>query len=99
MRLHLAFDIDGNIQGEGVDDVARFVIAGRFDCRTSGAHWTKTYVGRHSVEYSGIYCQRTICGDWTLLRLTGGFWIWPNSLAQSESAHQQNELELPLAVA
>jgi hypothetical protein len=96
MGLSLMFTRDGKIEGEGVDDIAAFVIDGRFDYATSEVHWTKAYVGMHSVDYSGFYCQRTICGDWTLLGLTGGFWIWPHSLAQSEFAEEQNEIEQPL---
>jgi hypothetical protein len=87
------------VAGKGVDDIAPFVIEGRSDCATSAANWTKEYVGMHRVEYSGIYCQQTICGDWTLNQLTGGFWIWPQSLAQSEFAQQQGEIEQPLEVA
>jgi hypothetical protein len=83
MRLNLKFTIDGWIQGEGVDDVAPFLIEGRFDGAMSAARWTKAYVGMHSVEYSGFYCRRTICGDWTLCMATGGFWIWPTALDQS----------------
>lgn len=96
MRLNLRFAMDGSIHGEGVDDVARFVIEGRFDVAMSVARWTKSYVGMHSVEYSGIYCQRVICGDWTLGRATGGFWIWPGRL--ENSAEEQSELGEPLEV-
>src|SRR5580693_2125319 len=77
MNLNLTFMIDGRIEGEGADDIAQFAIDGRFDCEASTATWTKAYVGMHTVEYSGIYCQRTICGDWYLGAATGGFWIWP----------------------
>ena len=66
MRLNLTFTMDGSIHGEGIDDIAPFVIEGRFDCVMSAARWTKAYVGMHSVEYSGFYCGQVICGDWTL---------------------------------
>jgi hypothetical protein len=94
MRLSLTFMMDGSIHGEGIDDVAPFVIEGRFDGASSAAYWTKAYVGMHSVEYSGLYCQRVICGDWTLARATGGFWIWPGNLDQS--AEEQAEVGEPL---
>ena len=96
MRLNLTFTTDGSIQGDGVDDIAPFVIEGRFDCATSAARWTKAYVGMHSVEYSGLYCQRVICGDWTLSQATGGFWIWPHGLPNS--VPEQAEVEEPLDV-
>lgn len=96
MRLNLAFTIDGSIHGDGIDDIAAFVIEGRFDGARSAARWTKTYVGLHTVEYSGLYCQRVICGDWTLGAATGGFWIWPAGLEQSVEA--QSEVGEPLQV-
>jgi hypothetical protein len=97
MRLGLMFAPDGRIRGEGIDGVGPFfVIDGLFNRATSEASWTKTYVGRHNVEYSGIYSQRSICGNWTLKRRTGGFWIWPEALAQSEEAAAPTEVEQPL---
>ena len=93
MRLNLTFTADGKIQGDGVDDVAPFRVHGQFNCGTSTASWRKAYIGMHSVEYSGVYCQQSICGDWSLIRLAGGFWIWPRSLKQSYSAEEQTELE------
>ena len=89
------FTLGGKIWGEGVDDIAPFVVDGLFDGATNKATWTKAYVRMHKVGYSGIYGQRAICGDWTLGRLTGGFWIWPEVLAQSEEAAAQIELEQP----
>jgi hypothetical protein len=96
MRLGLVFTPDGKICGKGVDDVALFVIDGLFNSVTSEANWTKAYVGMHSVQYSGIYSQRAICGDWTLIQVTGGFWIWPDVVAQSEKVVAQTELEEPV---
>jgi hypothetical protein len=96
MRLRLVFSPDGNIHGEGVDDVGAFTIGGLFNGATSEANWTKAYVGRHKVQYSGIYSQRTICGDWTLTRVTGGFWIWPGTDTESEKAATQTDQEVPV---
>jgi hypothetical protein len=98
MSLTLSFSREGRIEGDGVDDIAQFVIVGRFDCATSIANWTKTYIGRHSVAYSGVYCQKIICGDWTLSHLTGGFWIWPKSQSSTEFAEELLQLEEPLEV-
>jgi hypothetical protein len=93
MRLGLTFTRDGMIRGEGVDDIAPFLIDGSFDGPTGAARWTKAYAGHHTVEYSGIYSHRAICGDWTLSGFTGGFWIWPHVLEQSEETETQMELE------
>jgi hypothetical protein len=97
MNLGLAFTRDGKIRGEGIDDIATFVIDGLFDGSTREAKWTKAYVGRHTVEYSGIYSQRAICGNWTLAGSTGGFWIRPS--AESDKTATQTELEQPLELA
>jgi hypothetical protein len=96
MRLGLVFTPDGMIRGEGVDDIAPFMIDGWFDGATSKASWIKGYIGMHRVEYSGVYSQRQICGDWTLAGLTGGFWIWPGAVAESEEAAAQTELNQPV---
>src|SRR5580693_6256249 len=84
MRLGLAFTPDGKIRGEGVDDIAPFIIDGFFNGATREANWTKAYVGMHTVRYSGIYSARSICGNWFLAGLTGGFWIWPEAFTESE---------------
>src|SRR5215510_10718144 len=91
MKLSLMFTQDGIIRGEGIDDVAPFLIDGFFDAATSEARWTKAYIGRHSVEYRGFYDQRTICGDWTLFTTAGGFWIWPNAFEETEALQEEIE--------
>jgi hypothetical protein len=96
MRLSLAFTRDGKIRGEGVDDIAPFLIDGSFDGSTREVKWAKAYVGMHTVEYSGIHSERAICGNWTLMGLIGGFWIWPGNVAQSEETASQTEHEQPL---
>jgi len=94
MSLQLAFGIDGRIDGDGVDDIAPFVITGHFDCAKRHASWVKAYRGLHTVQYSGSYCHPSICGDWTLGNATGGFWIWPISLGESEFSETLVELDL-----
>lgn len=96
MKLTLAFTGNGAIDGDGVDDVAPFVITGQFDLATSVASWTKAYVGMHKVEYSGLYCRRAICGDWTLMSHSGGFWIWPESETDWEQVAEGVEIEEPV---
>jgi hypothetical protein len=96
MKLSLAFTLDGNIHGDGIDDVAPFAIDGFFDSATNQARWTKAYVGRHRVEYCGFFDRRTICGDWTLPGVTGAFWIWPNTLSESEKEAAREELDQPV---
>ena len=96
MKLGLTFALDGKIHGEGIDDIAEFIITGFFDIRTNQASWTKAYIGMHRVEYRGLYDGRSICGEWTIVAPGGGFWIWPSGLEESERLHV--ELEQPADV-
>jgi hypothetical protein len=98
MRLGLTFTKDGKIRGEGIDDIAPFVIHGTFHPGTNEAKWKKSYIGMHTVEYSGFYDQRTICGNWTLITVTGGFWIWPSAFKETERESVDVELEEPAQV-
>ena len=84
MKLGLTFGPDGKMHGEGIDDIAEFIITGFFDIKTNQASWAKAYIGMHSVEHRGLYDGRSICGEWTLLGGSGGFWIWPSTLEESE---------------
>jgi hypothetical protein len=90
MKLGLTFALDGKIHGEGIDDLAEFIITGFFDIRTNQASWTKAYIGMHRVEYRGLYDGRSICGEWTLV-VSGGFWIWPSGLEESERLRAELE--------
>src|SRR5262249_492876 len=89
MRLHLNFTADGKISGNGSDDIAPFIIRGIFTGALNQASWTKTYVGMHSVEYHGLYDGRSICGDWSLTPRSGGFWIWPDTIAGEQALHME----------
>ena len=95
MKLGLSFALDGKISGEGIDDVGRFAIDGFFDAVSNEARWTKQYIGQHSVDYRGLYDQRTICGNWTLGVGAGGFWIWPDAIGEQDSLQLELELEHP----
>jgi hypothetical protein len=94
MKMSLAFSADGGISGDGLDDIGLFTIRGAFDTATNSASWTKNYVGMWSVEYRGLYDLRSICGDWMVAGANGGFWIWPEGLAEGEQT--EVELELPV---
>jgi ABC-type taurine transport system substrate-binding protein len=96
MSLDLTFANDGRLDGDGIDDIAPFIITGHFDCATSQARWLKAYRGMHTVQYTGAYCPPSICGDWILGDIAGGFWIWPSSLSESELSETVVELELEL---
>lgn len=77
MDLQLRFR-DGVLSGSGDDDVGPFAIQGRYDVEAGEVHWTKAYVGRHSVFYRGFGEPNRIWGTWELSEgWTGGFKIWP----------------------
>ena len=86
MQLYLTFSQNGNIDGDGFDDIGEFSIRGVFDPTSREARWTKAYVRGHSVEYRGTYDQKCISGTWTLTIATGGFRIWPGVSAEGEEA-------------
>lgn len=76
MDLVLEFR-DGVIAGEGADGIGFFAIDGSFDPRAGECAWYKTYLGRHTVEYTGYREKKGIWGTWHLDETRGGFHIWP----------------------
>lgn len=77
MDLHLTFT-NGQIAGNGTDDIAPFQIKGRYDSSTRECWWTKAYPGSHDVIYHGFRESVGIWGTWEILPFTkGGFHIWP----------------------
>ena len=94
MALRLTFQ-DGTVSGVGDDDVGAFVIKGRYDVLTLEVHWTKTYVGRHSVYYRGFGEPARIWGTWELPGLTGGFKIWPGDGDGSSRESAETEVGEP----
>ena len=96
MELALSF-ASGTLSGDGVDDVGRFLIKGRYDAATCECYWTKTYVGRHDVFYRGFREGKGIWGRWEIGTLShGGFHIWPRG---AEPAEEQSESEAEPEVA
>ncbi len=84
MELGLSFS-SGCIGGDGVDDVGRFFIKGRYDSAACECHWTKTYLGGHDVFYRGFREDKGIWGCWEIGNLAhGGFHIWPRGAESGE---------------
>src|SRR5258705_791235 len=48
MKLSLFFSASGRMDGDGVDDIARFIISGAFEGSSLEAVFTKIYIGMHS---------------------------------------------------
>ena len=88
MDLGLTF-ANGNMTGDGIDDIARFIIRGRYDEGKGECHWTKIYVGKHDVFYRGFREGKGIWGRWEIGILAhGGFHIWPRG---AEAADEQSQ--------
>ena len=77
---------NGNMSGDGVDDVGRFLIKGRYDAASRECYWTKTYVGAHDVFYRGFREGKGIWGTWEItIQDHGGFHIWPRQAGEGEA--------------
>jgi len=76
MDLILEFR-DGAVTGEGADGIGFFGLDGRYYPDEGECNWTKTYYGRHSVDYFGYREKKGIWGTWTIATTRGGFHIWP----------------------
>ena len=84
MDLQLTF-ANGVLRGDGVDDVGRFLIRGRYEVATRECYWTKTYVEAHDVFYRGFREGKGIWGTWEIgIMAHGGFHIWPRQAGEGE---------------
>ena len=96
MDLMLTFR-RGLISGEGADGIGLFGVQGRYYPREGECFWTKTYFGRHSVQYTGHREQKGIWGTWTLPGAKGGFHIWPiGDGTPLDELREEVEKEFPL---
>jgi hypothetical protein len=95
MDLHLVFG-GGRMSGDGNDDVGRFLIRGRYDAASRECHWTKSYVGRHDVYYTGYREGKGIWGRWEINAFNhGGFHIWPRAAGEGDGDTQAEAASPP----
>jgi len=84
MDLNLDFS-NGLLNGDGNDDIGRFLVKGRYDVSNRECHWTKSYVGAHDVFYRGFREGKGIWGTWEISVFAhGGFHIWPRAAGEGE---------------
>ncbi|MEI6782753.1 MAG: hypothetical protein WCQ21_17735 [Verrucomicrobiota bacterium] len=96
MELQLTF-ADGNMTGDGVDDIGRFRIKGRYEAPTRECYWTKTYLGAQDVFYRGFREGKGIWGTWEIsIRFHGGFHIWPRRAGEGEAEAETAAAEEPV---
>ena len=98
MDLDLTF-ANGQMTGDGNDDIGRFHINGRYDAPTRECHWTKTYVGAHDVFYRGFREGKGIWGTWKLPSTATAAFIFGRARlakgsADSESAAREQPPEV-----
>ncbi len=96
MDLTLTF-ANGQLDGDGRDDIGIFLIKGRYDAARGECHWTKTYVGAHDVFYRGFREGKGIWGTWEIgLWNHGGFHIWPRGEGSGEAEVEREEVKEPV---
>ncbi|HOX57783.1 MAG TPA: hypothetical protein P5205_06160 [Candidatus Paceibacterota bacterium] len=94
MDLALTFTA-GLMNGEGVDDIGRFLIKGCYDGASHECYWTKSYLGAHDVFYRGFREGKGIWGTWEItIQYHGGFHIWPRQAG--EGRVESAEAEAPV---
>ena len=96
MDLSLSFR-EGTVSGAGSDPVGPFTILGRYDAESNEIHWTKSYLGAHTVFYRGCRDNRGIWGTWEIRTwFTGGFHLWPKGQAEGAREEAEAEIETPV---
>ena len=76
---------NGSISGDGSDPVGAYTWTGIYDTNAETCQLKKTYVGAHSVEYSGYADENGIWGKWTIKKQRSGeFHIWPKKRGAGE---------------
>jgi hypothetical protein len=98
MELDLRF-ASGKLSGDGRDYIGRFVIQGRYETSDGKCSWTKHYVGKHKIAYTGFNEGKGIWGLWEFhdsgLRLSGGFHIWPVAMGDPTREKLATEVDEP----
>ena len=97
MELRLTFAA-GRMSGNGRDCVGEFTVEGVYDDADGKCSFTKRYVGRHAVHYTGFNEGKGIWGTWMLSRVKGGFHIWPEGMADPTVQHLSEEADEPIEV-
>ena len=95
MELGLTFR-NGNMTGDGTDDIGAFAIRGRYDSTNLECYWTKSYLGAHDVFYRGFREGKGIWGTWEIgIFDHGGFHIWPRNAGEGMTETESMERDEP----
>ena len=102
MELLLTFT-QGAMTGEGRDFVGPFVVHGQYSLDDGRCHWSKRYLGKHDVYYSGFNEGKGIWGTWEIAPAQnagitrGGFHIWPEEMSDPTEQHLVEHADVPVA--
>lgn len=102
MDLRLTF-ANGALTGEGRDRVGAFLVKGRYDLTDGKCYFTKRYLEKHDVFYSGFNEGKGIWGTWEIalpghgVLDRGGFHIWPEGMGDPSDDHLVEEADVPVA--
>jgi hypothetical protein len=96
MELILTFR-EGTVTGEGRDRVGKFVVRGRYTTDDGKCWFSKRYIGKHDVHYSGFNEGKGIWGVWELITppWRGGFHVWPVGMADPTKLRTAAEADVP----
>lgn len=103
MELGLHFS-KGEMTGEGRDWVGKFIIRGRYELQDGKCRWTKKYLGKHDVFYTGFNEGKGIWGTWEIPEQAlfghqrGGFHIWPEGMPDPTGRELTEQADLPAVV-
>ena len=96
MDLNLQFS-QGQVNGDGIDDIGRFLVRGRYDAAQRECYWTKTYLGAHDVFYRGFREGKGIWGTWEIhTQSHGGFHIWPRAAGEGDEQFEAESRSQPV---
>jgi hypothetical protein len=99
MEILLTF-AGGRMTGEGRDRVGKFTFEGDYNVVDGKCMWVKKYLGKHAVRYNGFNEGKGIWGTWELrwqqFHFTGGFHIWPESMADPTLPRLAEEADVPV---
>jgi hypothetical protein len=99
MELDLRFRA-GVIRGSGSDFVGGFTLQGAYDLGDGRCYLHKSYIGQHSVFYSGYNEGKGIWGTWQIPPFdNGGFHIWPAGRGEGEALAEEAEAPLEEEIA
>jgi hypothetical protein len=72
------------------------VFKGKYDLENGQCHWTKTYIGKHSIFYQGYNEGKGIWGVWEWgTEWRGGFHIWPVAMGDPSQGKLRAAAEIP----